>query len=164
MLFGMFVAVKQYTGIAFFAAPALLRGWNSGKLLRLAIVTAAVVAITVLPFYFWDPQAFHRTYLHGFPERRDALSFHSVLLRFGIRLPGLVLGIPAGLAAVGMYRKAPLTPSGFSFCLGLFCLLIFAFAKMAFANYYFFVIGALCVALATAEYEVGALPQPPDAG
>ena len=95
------------------------------------IATIAIVALTVLPFYFWDPEAFRRTYTHAFPERRDALSFYSVFSRAGLRLPNLLLAIPALIAAVGMYRRAPLTPSGFSFCLGLFCFLVFAFAKLA---------------------------------
>ena len=47
----------------------------------------------------------------------------------------------------------PLTPSGFAACLGSFYLFLFAFAKIAFTNYYYFVIAALCMAIAVASTD-----------
>jgi hypothetical protein len=43
------------------------------------------------------------------------------------------------------------TPSGFALAVSALFLAFFVLNKQAFANYYFFVIGALCVAVAAAD-------------
>jgi hypothetical protein len=56
----------------------------------------------------------------------------------------------AGVAvasAVALWR-APRTPAGFAASIALVYGVFFALNKQAFSNYYYFVVGALCVALA----------------
>ncbi len=61
-------------------------------------------------------------------------------------------GEVAKLAAMA-FLFTPRTPSGFAAALGLVCLLLFLFSKKAFCNYYFFVIGAWCCAIASSPDE-----------
>jgi hypothetical protein len=51
------------------------------------------------------------------------------------------------VSALSLWRL-PSTPAGFAAAVALNSFAFFAFNKQAFCNYYFFVIGALCVALA----------------
>jgi 4-amino-4-deoxy-L-arabinose transferase-like glycosyltransferase len=57
--------------------------------------------------------------------------------------------VALGGGALALWR-APRSPHGFALGVALVLGLFFAFNKQAFANYYYFVIGALCVAAATA--------------
>jgi hypothetical protein len=66
----------------------------------------------------------------------------------GALLP-LWLGFLAFVAAATLaLRRAPRTPAGFAATVALTALCFFAFSKQAFGNYYFFVLGALCCAVA----------------
>ena len=71
--------------------------------------------------------------------------------------PAFVLA-PLALA-VGLWR-APRTPAGFALAVALTFLVFFAFNKQAFVNYYFFLVGALCCALAAAGPEPDARATP----
>jgi hypothetical protein len=147
---GLLLAAKQYLVLALLVAPlmsARRRGW---------LWKAAVVAgVVTLPLALWDLSAFvHSTVLLQLrqPFREDSLSFLVPLGRLVHgQWPGwigLVLAIAAGVLAS---RKLPRTPAGFATGLAFTFLVFFAFNKQAFCNYYYFVIGALCCAVAASE-------------
>jgi hypothetical protein len=117
----------------------------------LAVLVAAIVT---LPFAVWNWPGFYRSLVElQFlqPFRDDALSY---LAWFelgevpGIAVVGFALLVPAG--ALIAWRAAR-TPAGFATAAGFAYLMLFAFNKQAFANYYYFVIGALCCAVAATQ-------------
>lgn len=159
---GLFLVVKQYL---VFAAPAGLLlfpkpfRWRNvqGTVLRATTVALAVS----LPFILWNVSAFTydvvTLHIHQ-PFRQDALSYLAWLAREGgVPLP-TALAFAAALAgmALGLWRAAR-TPAGFAATVALVYLGFFAFNKQAFCNYYFFVVGALCCAIAASGSE----PQTP---
>ncbi len=92
------------------------------------------------------------------PFRRDSLSFAAWWANHGHPEPSTALFFVPAIAAIALCcRYAPRTPSGFAASSALVMLLFFAFAKQAFPNYYFLVIGALCVA--TAAYAGERTPE-----
>ena len=56
----------------------------------------------------------------------------------------------AAVTALALWR-APRTPAGFALVVGVAFLGFFAWGKQAFANYYLFVVGALCLAVAASD-------------
>ena len=86
------------------------------------------------------------------PLRLDGLTY----LAWWARNGGARLGVGAALApvtavvllALTSWRGATRTPGGFAAATGLLFGVLFAFGKQAFCNYYYFVLGALCVAIA----------------
>ena len=171
--FGLFLAVKQY---AVLAAPAYLllvdRPWTLARLWRPALRALAVVAVVSLPFALADPSSFLRsvvTLQFGQPFRRDALSYMAWLATPGGEAPfgaGVAFAAAAVVAALAVWR-APRTPAGFALSVAAVFLAFFAPNKQAFCNYYLFVIGALCVAVAAAatagdrdSVSAGARPAP----
>ena len=83
------------------------------------------------------------------PFRMDSLSY-LVWLTYntGVQPPaavGFLMMVPA--VALMAWRGAR-TPAGFAAAVALIFLSFFAFNKQAFINYYFFVIGAMCCAVA----------------
>jgi uncharacterized membrane protein len=112
------------------------------------------VAVVTLPFVAWDPRAFVRSViLFQFlqPFRIDSLSYPAVLARLtGWQAPAAVAFGLAALAIALSVRYARRDVAGFAAAVALAFLAFFLFNKQAFGNYYFFVIGALCCALATA--------------
>jgi hypothetical protein len=153
-VFGLLLAVKQ---TLLFAAPAawllLPRPLPSRRELVLSAGKAAGVATAVtLPFVLWNPGAFwfDVVMLQFYqPFRRDALSYLAWFARDGgAPLPTWV-AFAAALVALGLALwRAPRSPSGFAAAVSLTYLCFFAFNKQAFVNYYYFVIGALCCAVA----------------
>jgi len=157
---GLFLVSKQYMALALpltfllLPQPWTWRQWWS-VLWKAALVAAAVT----LPLALWDWHAFWKstvTVQETSPFRWDALSY---LVWYGFR--GHLVTEPwtarfwstlaAAVAIALSIRKAPRTPAGFAAAVSLVFLAFFAFNKQAFCNYYFFVIGALCCALAAAE-------------
>jgi hypothetical protein len=61
--------------------------------------------------------------------------------------------------ALALWRVAR-TPAGFALGVAALFLAFFVLNKQAFANYYFFVIGALCVAVAATDQSVADRPPP----
>ena len=59
----------------------------------------------------------------------------------------MAFGVAAAVGGLALWRAAR-TPAGFALGVSALFLAFFALNKQAFANYYFFVIGALCVAVA----------------
>jgi hypothetical protein len=155
---GLLLASKQYLVLAAPAAYLLVAGDSRGERLRrtarLLAVAGGVALAVSLPFIVWDARAFVRSavalHLHA-RFRPDSLSFLVSLARAGAPPLHFVswLLAPAALA-VALWR-APCTPAGFSAAVALVFLVLFAFGKQAFCNYYFFVLGALCAAIASAD-------------
>ncbi|HEX6973494.1 MAG TPA: glycosyltransferase 87 family protein [Vicinamibacterales bacterium] len=153
---GLLLAIKQHMAIALLFAP-----WfnddpsdrrETFRRVGLALLIAALVTV---PFVLLDPRGFwHSAVALQFhePFRTDSLSVLSLLAHQGWTIPSAVLtgatlaALAAGIAVA--FRFAPRTPAGAALALGFTFLLMFAFSKKAFCNYYFFVIGALVTAVA----------------
>ena len=172
---GLLLATKQYLLLAipltcFFVPQVPRLAWKDW--LALLGKTVLVAAIVTLPLALWNPHAFWKSAVavqERAPFRWDALSylvlygkaranFHA--LDFPIWLVSRKLTVTDSITAViwstsaaivmvvySLWRS-PRTPAGFAASLALISLAFFAFNKQAFCNYYFFVIGALCCAIA----------------
>ncbi|WP_157775535.1 hypothetical protein [Melittangium boletus] len=153
-VFGLMLAVKQYTvflvPLAFLLLPEPRRqAW--GFLWR-AGVTALGVS---LPLVLVDVKAFLHSVLmlhvHQ-PFRMDALSYLSAWAAAGHPPPPIWIPFAAVSVVLGLCLwRAPRTPSGFAAATAMTYITFFAFNKQAFCNYYYFVVGALCVAVAVAR-------------
>jgi hypothetical protein len=161
--YGALLAVKQY-GV--FTIPLLALVARPGKkwweVLWGAVALAALVTV---PFALWDVSGFIRSVIvfqGKQPFRWEALSFVAWTARNGqptlpLWLCFAVLPLPLALAV----WRSPRTPAGFAASSALAYVMFFAFAKQAFANYYFLVIAALCTALAALAPEKAAAPGEP---
>jgi hypothetical protein len=153
-LFGAFIALKQYLVFALILAPLLLPApLDRRRLLMLLSKGAVVGAAVTLPFFFWDPAAFWRsvvTLQFHQPFRADALSVLAWWAALGHdQPPPIIAFLAAGLASGLALWRLPRTPAGFGAAIAVTFFAFFMFNKQAFCNYYFFVIGALYVALAS---------------
>jgi hypothetical protein len=150
---GLLLASKQYMVFALPVAILLVPRpltWNG--VVRLYLPALAVAAVVSAPLVLWDWKAFYHsaaTVQKVAPFREDALSylvwfFHRTGHKgdVGAAFVGLLIGM--GLAL----WRAPRDPGGFAGALALVYLPFIALNKQAFANYYFFVIGALACAVA----------------
>jgi hypothetical protein len=153
---GLLFASKQYAafaGLAVFLLPAeteTLKGY--ALLIGKALLLATLIT---LPLALWNVGGFISDVLSlqfQLPFRMDSLSY---LVWFtyntGVQPPaavGFLLIAPA--VALAAWRGAR-TPSGFAAAVSLIFLSFFAFNKHAFINYYFFVIGAMCCAVALSD-------------
>jgi hypothetical protein len=157
---GLFLASKQYLIFALPLTFLLLPepfamksrqswlGW-----LRLLFMAGIVGAVVTLPLALWDFQSFWFslfTVQKKAPFRWDALSY---LVFIGFRnsawIPGVWVALLVAILAIALAAwNAPRNAAGFALGLGLVYLGFFAFNKQAFCNYYFFVIGAFCCAIA----------------
>jgi hypothetical protein len=148
---GLLVVTKQYLVLA---AIALLRialtlGVRRRRFL-LGLMGAALVS--TLPFVLWDPKAFLENVVllqAREPFRIDSLSYLSWAARAGWGMGSLAWSVAAASVAlmIGLLRT-PNTPAGLAASLALSWMVMFAFGSKAFCNYYFFVIGVLCCAVA----------------
>ncbi len=158
--FGLLVSAKQY-GLLW--GPSL---WGAGRLRTRGIVLAALLGLAaVLPFLIWDPAALWRGLVDfqiNQPFRADALSVPAAIWNwFGVQLPTLIGFIAAGLVMVWLLWRAqlvaqPVAQPGLTRAAlggaGVF-LVFFAFNKWAFANYYWFVLNLLAVAVVASLVE-----------
>ena len=152
-LFGAFLGLKQYLVFALPAAWLIVvssrdRRGVLGWLARAAVIPTALT----MPFVLWGPTAFVKsvvTLQFHQPFRPDSLSLLSWWASIGHPQlsSAIAFGVAALAAALAVWR-CPRTAAGFSAAVALTFLAFFAFNKQAFCNYYFFVIGALCVTLA----------------
>ena len=161
-LLGLFFAVKQYAPLMAPLALLQLLGPDLRARLRMLGIAVAVAAVLTVPFFLWDPNGFLRSVLiwqTKQPFRGDALSYVAATAQNGQPTLPLWLNIavlPIGWAIAAW--RAPRTPAGLGAACALLYLLFIAFAKQAFCNYYFLVLGCICCALATLEPEDGKAP------
>lgn len=150
---GLLFAIKHYMVLAAPLVVLLHPGPQAWKdTLRTLLKAAAVAAVVTLPFAVLDPKAFFND-LIGFqlrqPFRMDALSYLAWWAKQTGEQPPSWLGFAMVLPALGLSLwRAPRTPAGFAAAVALTFLVFFAFSKQAFCNYYFFLVGALCTAIA----------------
>ena len=159
-VFGLMLAVKQHTvflvPLAFLLVPEPRRLWD---LLWRAGATALLVS---LPFALPDVKAFFHSvvalHVHQ-PFRTESLSYLAAWVVRGHPPPPLWIPFVAVAVVLGLSLwRAPRSPSGFAAATALTYATFFAFNKQAFCNYYYFVVAALCVAVASARLpssEVG---------
>jgi hypothetical protein len=149
---GLLVGVKQHLVLVLPMAIGVLP-WPKG---RNGVIRGGTVALTVavaltLPFVVWDPAGFWRSLILlqiQQPFRPDALSYPA-WLHLDDPIVSSVLGFLAIVPAATLAAwRAARTPAGFAATVAIVYLLFFAFNKQAFANYYYFVIGALACAVA----------------
>jgi hypothetical protein len=145
---GLLLVGKQYLPIAavlFFAGSRPLK-----ETLLLLIKAAAIALVITLPLALWNLSAFwHSVVELQFlqPFRPDALSYLSWVgrsfwsARAIVLIPFAALSFTMGLV---LWRRRSI---GFAGAVAICFLLFFAFNKQAFANYYFFVIGAMACAI-----------------
>ncbi|HWE97495.1 MAG TPA: hypothetical protein VG269_26290 [Tepidisphaeraceae bacterium] len=159
---GLLLASKQYLAFAVPLSFLLVPGfdWRKGSSWRawllLLIGAGATAAIVTLPLALRDWHAFWHstvTVQEMAPFRWDALSYLVWLgLNFDSRYTAwvwlaFVMVVPAMLLAAWKSRRSP---AGFALAVAVVYLPFIAFNKQAFCNYYFFVIGCLCCAIAAA--------------
>ena len=152
-LFGALIALKQYLVLALPAAVLLAQPRGDRRaLIGLFGVAAAVAAAVTVPFLLWNPAAFVKsvvTLQFRQPFRPDSLSFLAWWTTSGHPQPSVGIAfLVAGVVSALAVWRLPRTAAGFSAALAATFFVFFAFNKQAFCNYYFFVIGALCVTLA----------------
>ena len=158
---GVFVVTKQYLGFTGLSVLRLLfvrpRQW---KWAGFGAVISAAAAI--LPFALWHPNAFMRNIVWlqtREPFRSDSLSYLAWAALHGMGNGSFVWAIGAGIvAALVSLVTTRNTAEGFAASVTLTTFAFFAFGSKAFCNYYFFVIGALCCAIAA--FPVPAKQQP----
>lgn len=162
-LLGLFLAVKQYAVLALPIALLIARPPMTWAGFRAVVVRAVLVAAAVtLPLALLDVPGFLRavvTLQFSQPFRPEALSYLGLLagpVVPGQPLPappfgtGVAFAVAAAVGGLALWRAAR-TPAGFALGVSALFLAFFVLNKQAFANYYFFVIGALCVAVAAAD-------------
>jgi hypothetical protein len=154
---GLFLAVKQYAVLALPLAALIGRPPMTLAGLRRTVVPAIVVAAAVtLPLALGQPAGFLRAVVElqfYQPFRPEALSYLGLWAGPDRQPPfgtGVAFAVAAGVMGLALWRLAR-TPAGFALGVSAVFLAFFVLNKQAFANYYFFVVGALSVAVAAAE-------------
>ena len=147
---GLLLGLKQYmvlfVPLLWLLGPAFLPRQQLFRALSLA-------AASLMPFFLWGP----RDFLHSVvmlhlqqPYRAESLGYLSWLSALGLgglqAWTGFLLAI--AVMSIALFRRAR-GPETFALSLAVASMVFFAFNKQAFANYYSFVLGALCVALST---------------
>jgi hypothetical protein len=160
---GLAMAVKQHLALLLPLALLLARPMTWGAARRLALVAIVTAAVVTLPLALWDAPGFwHSVVEMQFiqPFRTDALSYLAWLQLDDPRLAviGFATLIPTGLF---VWWRAARTPAGFAASVALVYLFFIAFNKQAFANYYYFVIGVMCCAIAATWPSGGLGPDKP---
>jgi len=152
---GLLLASKQYMVLAIPLAYLLVPDWRDWRRYLLLVLGAVMIAAVVsAPLVLWDWHAF----VHSAgvvqklaPFRDDALSYLVWIdHQWHRRLDEKAGFVAAGLALIVALWRCPRDAGGFAAGLAVVYLPFIAFNKQAFANYYLFVIGALCCAVAAA--------------
>jgi hypothetical protein len=155
---GLYLSTKQYTILAIPLLPLLIDGpdkWRSvGKVLVKALM---VVAVINLPFLIWDAHGFFRSLVEfQFMQslRTDALSYLAFLHHRinGFVPPAWMSLLPLVVLIPLSLRRASSSPAGFAAAVTAVHLLFFAFNKLAFCNYYYFVIATACWGIGAARF------------
>lgn len=147
---GLLLAAKQYLVLAMPFALLLKPPQRSAR--HFLYAAAPLPLLLSLPLVLWNVPAFLRSAVllqfHQ-PMRMDALSYTPWLVtNMKLHLPVWFAFIMPGGAIAFVLRQRARTPAAFAAAVALVFFLFFAFNKQAFCNYYFFVIGAMCCALA----------------
>jgi hypothetical protein len=155
---GLTLAIKQYLAVALPLAPLLPASAAASAGRRLVTALAVAAAVTV-PFVVWDPAGFLNSAVLlqlREPFRPDSLSVLAWLAHHGIVVPHMAATLAAGVVALVLaLRTLPRSTASFATGLAFVTCAMFLFGKKAFCNYYFFVLGALCVAIAAIGQEDG---------
>jgi hypothetical protein len=150
-LAGAAIASKQYLVVALVPLFHYLRA-RSPSPWRSAVIAIATAAAVTLPFLVWSPRPFVNAVLllqAREPFRTDSLSYLTWLWTRGWGESSFVWTIAAMLASLAIVAvRGTGSPGSFAASLAFTTLSTFAFGRKAFCNYYFFVIGALCCAIA----------------
>lgn len=159
---GLLAASKQHMVLGLLFAPWLIETRDWRHLAGLYLRTAAVGVIVTLPLALLDADAFYRSAILlqlREPFRLDSLSFARLLAAEGWLLDrhgAVLLSLGAGAVATALaWWRTARTPAGFAAALGVACLLITAFGKKAFLNYYMLVVAALFTAVAAHGAALG---------
>jgi hypothetical protein len=168
-ILGLFLATKQYLLFVPILAILLMQSpfhWRA--YLKFLAKAAAVGLLVSAPLILLDPHAFIRSaVLWQFeqPFRKDALSYlawHAwnkdalgyrawYAWNFSEHHPASrtwLAFLAAALMSAFALRRCPRSPAGFAAAIAVVYLAFFSLNKQAFCNYYFFVIGAICCAIA----------------
>ena len=150
---GMLLAVKHYVALAL-PLVWLLPVQKPRGHIRLVLEAAAVGGIFTLPFLLASPVAlFSDLVLFQLkqpfrPESLSVLGYWAT--HHGKQLPSW-LSFASLFPAMGLALwRCERSPAGFAAAIALVFFCFFGFAKQAFCNYYFFVLGAICCAVAAA--------------
>ncbi len=148
---GAMLATKQYlpfTGLAVLRSLLL----DSGRWKTALLWIMVTGAVSILPFALWHPNSFMRSvvWLQTMePFRTDSLSFLIWADGNGYGRGSFLWAVGAALiAAVLSVFTTGNTPSGFATSAAITMFAMFTLGSKAFCNYYYFVIGAMCIALA----------------
>ena len=155
LAFGVLLALKQYTffllPLSFLLTPSKI---EFSRLLRRAF---SVVAIVSLPMILWNPSAFFHSAIRlnfTLPFRLDALNVTVWIARnTGFVVPTIVGFLLAAFAVFVALKRCERSPFGFASATAWVYFVFFLFGRQGFANYYLFVMCAMCCALATLEIE-----------
>lgn len=153
---GLMAVTKQYLGFSGLAILRLLllrpRQWHWAALG--AVVAACAIT---LPLALWHPNAFMRSVIFlqtKEPFRIDSLSYLSWAAQRGLGQGSFLWAVGAAtIAAVLSLFTTRNTAAGFATSIALTTFMMFAFGSKAFCNYYFFVVGALCCAVAAIPWS-----------
>jgi len=155
---GIFAMTKQYLGVTALAFIRLMfirpKQW---PWVAFGVIFAA--AAVTLPFALWHPNAFMRNVIWlqtREPFRTDSLSYLAWAAANGFGRGSFLWAVGAGsIAAIITNFTTRNTPEGFAASIAWTTFAFFAFGSKAFCNYYFFVIGALCCAIAALPLASG---------
>jgi len=154
--FGLVLASKQ---TMFWVAPLAFVTFPMFRL-RHAVVAAALVVATYVPFVLWNwPALFHANlgFVAGLPSRPDALSFVNwAWLALGVRVPyGIAFPIAATMVGYVVLRRRA-EPKVFGIALLVTYFVFFTLNKWTFANYYFSLLGLAALGAAMSLHARGA--------
>lgn len=147
---GIMLAAKQY--LPFIGLGVLRTLWlDRARWYWAATVIGLVGIACVVPFALWHTNSFMRSvvWLQTVePFRTDALSFLVWADRNGYGRGNFIWAVGAAIAAAVVSLVATKnTPSGLAASSAFIMFTMFVFGSKAFCNYYYFVIGALCIAI-----------------
>jgi hypothetical protein len=164
---GLLLASKQYLPAAIFLIPLIVprtrRESRRAKweFLRIIATAIGIAAAVTLPLASWKFRAFWDSaialQMHQ-PYRADSLSF---LAWWGYRDPFWtgpfwLAFVALGIAILLCFWRISRGPAGFAIAFAFCYFAFFVFNKQAFANYYYLVIGTMCVGIAAENYTPAA--------
>lgn len=158
-LAGGLLGLKQYSPLLLPASLLLLdRPWRFRSVVGLFAKAGLIVAVTVLPFFLWNPGEFTWSVVElqfEQPFRSDSISLMATWARVFEQPPRIVTSlvplVVVAAASVAIWRRTPAGPQGFALAAGFTLLVAFGFSKQAFTNYYILVIGLLFLGAAAGD-------------